>query len=102
MTMHETISILILGRHAGMMQNVIALLAHHGFVHTKGVLTNDEVLDELATKRYTLLIIGGGVDLSTRQEIREFVARNGTGTGLLEHYGNPVSLIEEIRAKINS
>ena len=89
-------NILILGRHAGMMQNVIALLHENGFANTKGVLTNDEVQNELLTNNYSILIIGGGVDNKTRQMIKQLIADKNIQIKVVEHFGNAGKLIEEI------
>jgi hypothetical protein len=89
--------ILILGRHAGMMQNVIAFLQSHHFTNNKGVLTNEEVFSELETSAYHILIIGGGVDGETRQLIKKLVAEKNIPTKIIEHFGNPATLITEIK-----
>ena len=89
-------SILILGRHAGMMQNVLSFLQTHGFTDLKGVLTNDEVRTELFSNNYNLLIIGGGVDTETRKMISAFINQHTLAVKTIEHFGNPATLIDEI------
>lgn len=93
-------NILILGRDAGMMQNVMAFLGQHGFRKAKGVLTNEDVLAELATGRSHVLIIGGGVDNETRKMIRQLMTQKNIRTKTVEHFGNPSSLPDEIRSVI--
>lgn len=89
--------ILILGRHAGMMQNVISFLGQQGFADIKGVLTNEEVIDELSYGIYNVIVIGGGVDGETRKIIRELVADKKNSIKIVEHYGNLATLINEIK-----
>jgi hypothetical protein len=94
--------ILILGRHSGMMQNVIAFLNSNGFSNSKGVLTNEDVKTELLTYQYQILIIGGGVDNGTRQMIKQLIAEKNINTKVVEHFGNPATLIGEIKMLLNN
>ncbi|MBX9783850.1 MAG: hypothetical protein K2X48_11230 [Chitinophagaceae bacterium] len=95
--MTGSVSILILGRHSGMMQNVISFLNSNGFDKAKGVLTNEEVKTELLTHQYQVVIIGGGVDGETRQMIKQLISDKNSNTKVVEHFGNPASLLEEIK-----
>jgi hypothetical protein len=92
--------ILILGRHSGMMQNVISFLNSNGFTDIKGVLTNEEVKTELLTQQYQILIIGGGVDGETRQMIKQLFKENNINTKIVEHFGNPATLVDEMNKVI--
>lgn len=89
-------AVLILGRHDGMMQQVLSFLGNHGFHKTKGVLTNDAVQKELISNQYQILIIGGGVDADTRAIIRGLIATHQLSIKVIEHYGNPTGLIRQI------
>lgn len=93
-------SILILGRHGGMMQNVIVFLNQHGFNQATGVLTNEEIIHQLNTNAFDVLIIGGGVDGGTRQMIKQLIAEKNIKTKTVEHYGNPGSLLKEIKTAL--
>lgn len=92
-----SISILILGRHSGMMQQVITFLRQQGFENTKGVLSNQEVKAALLTRSYQVLIIGGGVDDETRNMLKQLIADKIIAIKLVEHFGNPASLVTEIK-----
>jgi hypothetical protein len=93
----QTNNILILGRHSIMMQTVISLLLQYGFGNTKGVLTNEEVINELLTRKNHVLVIGGGVDVETRKLIQQVIAENRIQTKIAAHFGNPATLIDEIK-----
>ncbi|MBK7374117.1 MAG: hypothetical protein IPJ02_00660 [Chitinophagaceae bacterium] len=97
----KTADILIFGRHTGIMQNVMSFLKQHGFTRTKAVFTNENAMHELTTGRYDVLIIGGGVDHETRKAIREYIAGKKIRTRIVEHFGNPSSLPDEIREAIS-
>jgi CobQ-like glutamine amidotransferase family enzyme len=98
----QTIPILILGRHNNMMQNVITFLLNNGFSNIKGVLTNDEVKTCLLTNQYDIVIIGGGVDNETRLMIKQLINDNHVTTKIVEYFGNPVILIDEINSSLNN
>lgn len=96
----QAMSILILGRNAGMMQQVLAFLQQEGFANTKGVLSNEEVQTALLTRQYNVLIIGGGVDTETRNMIKQLIADKRIDIKLVEHFGNPATLVAEIKTAV--
>ncbi len=96
----QSVSILILGKHSSMMQRVLSFLHSNGYVNTKGVLTNVEVKNELLSHHYQLLIIGGSIDNETRNMIQQLIKENYLGTKTIQHFGNPASLIAEIKTAV--
>ena len=90
-------NILVLGRHAGMMQNVIAFLNNNGFENVTGILTNEETIHALQRGSFTHIIIGGGVDAETRKIIKELVAQNNIAIKIVEHFGSLATLVDEIK-----
>ena len=95
------INILVMGRHADMMEKVLLLLKQLGYEQVTGMLTNEEVVAALLTKQYRVLIIGGGVDAETRQMIIALLAEKNIPTKIVAHFGNPATLDEEIKNVIS-
>ncbi|SHN09127.1 hypothetical protein [Actinacidiphila paucisporea] len=64
---------LVLGRTPARVTAVLATLRGDGF-EVEGVSTDDEAKALLATDRFEVLIIGGGVGPGSRAAIKEFAA----------------------------
>jgi hypothetical protein len=57
--------LLVIGRHAGMMERVTDLLKSHNY-QPSGALTNEEALQKFEEEKPKAVIIGGGVDEESR------------------------------------
>ena len=91
------VQLLILGSHTDTLQNVIAFLKLNGYPTIKAVFSDKDALRELATGKYQVLIIGAGIETATRTTLRKFLSAQKIATRIIEHYGNPASLPEDIR-----
>lgn len=58
--------ILVIGRHAEMMKHVTKLLAENGY-ETLTCLTNDEAFQYIQKQNIDAIVIGGGVDETSRK-----------------------------------
>jgi hypothetical protein len=93
--------VLIVGRHAGMMQSVLAQVAEAGF-EVKGCLTDEEAIAAIQNESFQVVAIGGGVENSSRNLIKAECAKKSPPPEILEIYG-PDSLLprlQQLRAKI--
>lgn len=91
------VQILILGSHTDTIQNVTAFLKLNGYQHVKSVFSDEDALRELATGKYSVLIIGAGIAAPSRTTLRKFLSARKLPTRIIEHYGNPASLPADIR-----
>ncbi len=92
--------ILILGRHAGMMQSILAQVAGAGF-EARGCLTDEEAIAALQNETFKAVVIGGGVETISRNLIKAECAKKTPPPEILEIYG-PDSLLprlQQLRAK---
>jgi DNA-binding response OmpR family regulator len=72
------LTVLVVGRQADIMERVRALIESEGYQHI-GALTDDEALALMATAKPDALLLGGGVEATSRTLlVREFaLARPG-------------------------
>lgn len=90
--------VLVLGRHAQMMQRVVSLLGEHGAVVVEA-LTDEAALEAMAKESaLDAFLIGGGVEASSRPALKEAFARQHPGRPLVEHFGGPQGLVERLQA----
>lgn len=87
--------VLILGRHAGMMQSVLAELAGAGF-EVKGCLTDEEAITAIQNETFQVVAIGGGVGTVSRELIKTECAKKSPPPEILEIYG-PDSLLPRLQ-----
>jgi hypothetical protein len=92
--------ILILGRHAGMMQSILAQVAGAGF-EARGCLTDEEAIAALQNETFQVVAIGGGVEISSRNLIKAEYAKKSPTPEILEIYGPDTLLprLQQLRAK---
>jgi len=57
--------VLIIGRHADMLQRITDILIHHGY-NAIGKMTNEEAIAAFKSDTIDAVIIGGGVDKESR------------------------------------
>lgn len=91
------VQLLILGSHTDTIQNVSAFLKLNGYQNVKAVFSDEDALRELATGKYSVLIIGAGIASPSRTMLRKFLSTQKLSTRIIEHYGNPASLPADIR-----
>ena len=73
-------SLVVFGRTAGRMDEVISLLRDMGGVSAYGAFTEEEALQRIATvPRLGVVLLGGAVDEDSRRRIRDVLTRNHPG-----------------------
>lgn len=58
-------NILVIGRHADMLQNVLQLLQANNY-QANGAITNQDAFHLFSVENFDAIIIGGGVDVESR------------------------------------
>jgi DNA-binding NarL/FixJ family response regulator len=79
-------NVLILGRHPVMLHNALTLLKQNGYVAT-GYTTDDEITQALQTTAVDLVVIGGGVEATSRAHIKATAGQVAPRTKVLDVYG---------------
>lgn len=89
--------IVYFGRNPSIMALVHHQLRSAGHV-AEGFMEDAPLMARLENGPTALLILGGGVEDTPREELRALCAARGIR--LLEHYGGPDQLIENVRAAL--
>lgn len=89
--------IVYFGRNPSIMALVHHQLRSAGHA-AEGFMEDDQLRARLDGGPTALLIVGGGVEEGPRQALRDLCAARGIR--LLEHYGGPDQLIENVRAAL--
>lgn len=89
--------IVYFGRNPSIMALVHHQLRSAGHV-AEGFMEEAPLMARLEQGPTALLILGGGVEEGPRQDLRDFCTSRGIR--LLEHYGGPDQLLENVRASL--
>lgn len=65
---------------------------------TEGYMEEDELRHRLEQSPVALLVLGGGVEDGPREQLRDYCQEKGIR--LLEHFGGPDRLLENVRAAL--
>lgn len=65
---------------------------------TEGYMEEDDLRSRLEQSPVALLVLGGGVEDGPREQLRRYC--QAKGIRLLEHYGGPDLLLENVRAAL--
>jgi DNA-binding response OmpR family regulator len=76
-------NILIIGRHAELLDVVLNQVTQQGY-HAIGTLTNEEALIAFKSSLFDAVILGGGVDLMSRQTLKQEFLSIHPGIRILE------------------
>lgn len=93
--------ILVVGRHPTIMTRVRALLESAGY-ETLGTLTDEEALRALQSSPCDALLLGGGVETSSRAALSEAFRAAKPGRPVIEHFGGPDGLLDHVRQALAS
>jgi hypothetical protein len=87
-------SIVFFGRNPSIMALVRNQLAGAGYA-SEGYMDDGALLSRLEHPDVALLVLGGGIEDGPRLQLRDICQRRGIR--LLEHYGGPDQLVENVR-----
>lgn len=98
-------SVVVYGKTAGRMDEVIRLLRDMGGVSAYGAFTEAEALQRIATvPRLRAVLMGGAVEEASRRRIRDELARNHPGVPTSEpgqqYPYSDENIVADVRAKL--
>ncbi len=97
------IKILVLGRHAQIMETVLRLINSQSEWKAEGALTDAEAKIKFENNDFDLVLIGGGIDERSEKELSVIFKEKKPSAKILRHYGGGSGLlfneIEEAIAK---
>ncbi|MFD0365445.1 hypothetical protein ACFQZZ_28750 [Nocardia sp. GCM10030253] len=88
--------VLAIGRGLEVVNTAVAILQSHGYVAV-GTTADDDALAELDTGEITHLIIGGGVEPDSREQLKKQAQAHGVTVHEAERNGRGIeSYLEEV------
>jgi hypothetical protein len=86
-------SILVIGRHAEIMETVLRLLRSQPAWSAEGALTDAEANARFQTQAFDLVLIGGGVEPASEARFREEFTRLRPAVKIIRHFGGGSGLL---------
>lgn len=87
--------IIVYGKHDYIVQNLQGLIEKADYT-ASGFNVLSEILDYLRENHFDAIVIGGGVDPHDRIAIQQLVDSDFKHAKVVEHYGGPATLIQEL------
>jgi hypothetical protein len=92
--------IVVYGKHDYIVQNLQGLIEKADYT-ASGFSVLDETLDYLRMHPFDAIVIGGGVDPHDRIAIQQLVDADFQHAKVIEHYGGPATVIQELTAALS-
>ena len=93
---HNPVRVLVLSRQEYVIEKLTHLLTTHGYEAT-GCLADEQVLKTIGESDMQILLISGGFDPNRKMEIRKLISERPEPVVIVEHFGGPATLLQEIR-----
>jgi hypothetical protein len=90
-------TVLIAGRKDYIVQSYSEIAKKEGY-QVLTAFTDEEVYKLLKGKTVNILLVGGGVEPNSRIGYREFIMQNNLETRMIEHFGGPATLPQELQS----
>ncbi|MCB9234685.1 MAG: hypothetical protein H6581_23740 [Bacteroidia bacterium] len=91
--------ILVADRHPEILEKVISMLEKNGYAPT-GRLKDEQIIMELMMGEYEIFLIGGSVQMTSREVFKRILASSKPGMQIIEQYGGPENLVNLLGASI--
>jgi DNA-binding NarL/FixJ family response regulator len=85
--------ILVIGRHAEIMQTVLRLIHQNPDWEAKGALTDEEAIQLFAEHNFDLVLLGGGVESASEQKFRDIFTAQNPKIKIIQHFGGGSGLL---------
>lgn len=97
------LNILVLGRHAQIMETVLRLINSQPEWKAEGVLTDAEAEIKFENGDFGLVLIGGGVEEKSERELTAIFKEKKPAVKIIQHYGGGSGLLfNEIEEATNT
>lgn len=94
--------ILVIGRHAEIMQIVLRLINQNDEWSGDGCLSDEEAQSMFIANAYDMVLLGGGISESGEEVLRAFFAEHKPQVPVIQHYGGGSGLLyNEIREALS-
>lgn len=95
----DTQTVLIVGRRDYVLQT-FSDIARKAGLNPLALSADEEVFKALRSRSYSVLLLGGGVEPNSRIAFREYVIQHRPEVKIIEHFGGPATLLDELRSAI--
>ena len=95
----DTLHVLVFGKHDYIVKNVSTQLEKAEF-KCSGSVVLTQALEYIKSNQPHLVVIGGGVDPHDRIKIAVEIKASSPETKLVEHFGGPATVLEEVRSAL--
>lgn len=89
----KSLHILIIGRHPQIMETVVRLIESQRGWTAKGALTDEEAVAIFQLEDFDLVLIGGGVEETSEEKLKEVFLKKNPATKIIRHYGGGSGLL---------
>jgi hypothetical protein len=86
--------ILVIGRHASMMERVLDMLKQHGY-NAMGKQRNEEAIVAFKDNAFEAVIIGGGIDDESRELFHTEFPKLNPSVKIID--GHPLTLLDDLK-----
>ncbi len=94
--------ILVIGRHPEIMDVILRLINGENGWHATGALTNEKALELFNDNNFDLVLIGGGVDEESLNDLANHFKNKNPAIKIVKHYGGGSGLLfNEIQEALN-
>jgi DNA-binding NarL/FixJ family response regulator len=87
------LNILVIGRHASIMEVILRLINGQPDWQAKGSLTDEEALVIFADEAFDLVLIGGGVEEDDEKKLTAAFKVRNPAIKVMKHYGGGSGLL---------
>lgn len=87
------LTILVIGRHAQIMETVLRLIHTQPDWRAIGALNDDEALQKFKEQHFDLVLIGGGVETSSEEKLTRSFRELKPNIKIIRHYGGGSGLL---------
>ncbi len=87
------IKILVIGRHAPIMETILRLINTQTEYEAFGAITDDEALTLFNQHEFQLVLIGGGVEETSEQKLKTIFERVNPKIKMIRHFGGGSGLL---------
>jgi len=91
-------TVLIIGRHPGMLEKVKNLLRQNGY-NPFGAVTDEEAINLFKHSEIAAVVIGGGVEFASREYFRNEFSKLNPGIKIID--GHPQTVLHDLKKVFN-
>ncbi|MDR3695250.1 hypothetical protein [Mucilaginibacter sp.] len=87
------LQILTIGRHPEILQTVVRLINNNPDWNCTGVITDEEAISAFIARRFDLVLLGGGIEKPSEEELCNAFKAHHPDIIILQHYGGGSGLL---------